>query len=314
MLKVAIIGAGVMGSNHARVAAASPGVTVTHIVDPDPTRAGALAQHIGAVACSSLDALSDLPDAAIIAAPSHLHRDVAEKLAGQGVHLLVEKPLALDVDDAVAIVEAARSAGVVLAVGHVERFNPAVLELPRLVAEPIHVRATRVSPYSARVGESVVLDLMIHDLDIVASLVGAPVSTIAAVSQTVRSNTHDLVSTLLQFANGVTASVSASRIGQNKDRELVITQPDSVVTVDLLRQDITVAKMHHAEYTSEAGTRYRQSGVVEIPFLEHRGEPLALEHDDFYAAVRHERAPLVTGEQGVAAVELALRVMAAADR
>lgn len=314
MLRVAIVGAGVMGSNHARVAAAANGVTVTHIVDPDEQRASALAQHIGAAAVTSLDAMDELPDAAIVAAPSHLHRAVAEKLAAQGVHLLVEKPLALSVADATAITEAARAGGVVLAVGHVERFNPAVLELPRLISEPIHVRATRISPYSARVGESVVLDLMIHDLDIVASMVGASVRDISAVAQTVRSTTHDLVSALVHFANGVTASISASRIGQNKDRELVVTQPDSVVTVDLLRQDITVAKMHHAEYTSDAGTRYRQSGVVEIPFLEHRGEPLALEHDDFYAAIRDRRQPLVTGEQGVAAVELALRVMAAADR
>jgi predicted dehydrogenase len=314
MLDIAIVGAGVMGSNHARVALATPGTNVAYVIDPDLDRATALADHVGARAWASLDALPELPDAAVVATPSHLHRETAEKLAAQGVHVLVEKPLALSVEDAMAISAAAEAGGVVLSVGHVERFNPAVLELDRLVEEPIHVGANRVSPFSPRVRESIVLDMMIHDLDIVASLVGDDLESIAAISQSHRSQTHDLVNALLRFRNGVTAAVASSRIGQNKERLLVITQPDSVITVDLLRQDITISKMHHAEYTSQAGTRYRQSGVVEIPFLEHRGEPLALEHADFYGAIREGRVPRVTGADGVAAVRMALQVIEAADR
>ena len=312
MLQVAIVGAGVMGSNHARVAAATPGIIVTHVIDPDPERANALAHHVGASALTSLDALAEMPDAAIVAAPSQLHRELAEKLAGRGVHLLVEKPLALTVADSQAICAAARRSGVVLSVGHVERFNPAVLELERLVSDPLHIRATRISPYSSRVTESVVLDMMIHDLDIVACIAGAKVKELYAMAQAPRSASHDLVTSLIRFDTGMTATVTASRIGQNKERSIVITQSDSVITVDLLRQDITISKMHHAEYTSDAGTRYRQSGVVEIPFLEQRGEPLGLEHVDFYSAIRDGRPPRVTGQQGVEAVELSLRVMAAA--
>jgi predicted dehydrogenase len=314
MLEVAIVGAGVMGSNHARVARTVPGVVVSDIIDPDQERARALADHVGARACTSLDALQALPDAAIVAAPSRLHREVAEKLAGQGVHLLVEKPLALSVEDAMAVQSAAEGAGVVLAVGHVERFNPAVLELDRLVDGPIHIEATRVSPFSPRVNESVVLDMMIHDLDIVTSIVGARVAKIVAVAQSRLTATQDLVHALLEFETGVTASIAASRIGQSKERSIVITQPDAVVTVDLVRQDITITKMHHAEYTTESGRRYRQSGVVEIPFLEHRGEPLALEHADFFAAISEGRPPRVSGADGVEAVRLARRVMDAVER
>jgi predicted dehydrogenase len=313
MLDVAIVGAGVMGSNHARVALANPGTNVAHIIDPDLERATALAEHVGAQAWASIDALPELPDAAVVATPSHLHRETAEKLAAQGVHVLVEKPLALSVEDAMAMCTAADAGGVVLSVGHVERFNPAILELDRLVEEPIHIGASRVSPFSPRVRESIVLDMMIHDLDIVAALVRSELDDVAAISHSHRSETHDLVNALLRFRNGVTAAVAASRIGQHKERQIVITQPESVITVDLLRQDITISKMHHAEYTSDSGTRYRQSGVVEIPFLEHRGEPLALEHADFYGAIREGRPPRVTGADGVNAVRMALQVIEAAD-
>jgi predicted dehydrogenase len=156
------------------------------------------------------------------------------------------------------------------------------------------------------------MDLMTHDLDLACALAGSDVTNVKAVTRRIRSDTEDLASALLTFANGVTASLTASRVGQNKIRRLSITQRGSFVHVDLLRQDVTVNRVDHAEYLSGEGTRYRQSGVVEVPFLEHRGEPLYLELAHFVDCVANGGVPRVSGEDGVRALELAERVLASA--
>jgi predicted dehydrogenase len=310
MPRAVVVGAGIMGTNHARLTAQLPEWELVAIVDPDAERAGPLAAHHGVVAVPDLSSVPLEYDAAVVAAPTPLHLDLVLWLLEQGRHVLVEKPMAASVEEARRMAKAADASGRVLMVGHIERFNPAVLELPNLVDRPLHVVATRVSPYSARIGDDVVLDLMIHDLDIILSLAASPVRRVKAVGQIMRSPTTDLATALLEFESGLTATVTASRVGQHKVRELVITQPEDVVTVDLLRQDVTVNRVAHVEYTSTGGTRYRQTGVVEIPFLEHRGEPLALELQEFARAIDAGRAPRVPAADGVAALELAELIMA----
>ncbi|MGI9577084.1 MAG: Gfo/Idh/MocA family oxidoreductase [Microthrixaceae bacterium] len=308
-LKLAVIGAGVMGTNHARVASTVAEFDLAWIVDADGERAKAAAAAHGASAETDPMAVIGQVDAAIVALPTKLHAEVAVPLLEAGVHCLVEKPLAGEVDDAQRIIDAAQASGAILAVGHVERFNPAILELDKLVGDVVHVEAQRVGPFSARVADSVVIDLMIHDLDLVRSLAGGEAESVTAISQRLHTDNEDLATALLHFDSGVTAVVTASRLGQQKTRELRITQPDSQIVVDLMRTDVTVHRVEHAEFTGPEGTVYRQQGVVEIPMVETRGEPLWLEQREFAVAINEEREPRVGGNDGLEALKLALRVV-----
>lgn len=312
MLRFAVVGAGVMGTNHVRVLRAVPDAEVTHVVDPDRERAERVATTCGAKAASDVAEVLGEVDCAVVASPSSQHEEHAGLLLTNGVHVLVEKPIATTPDAAARLVALAEERGMVLQVGHVERFNPAVMELDRLRAGAVHVEATRVGPYSARVEVGVVLDLMIHDLDIVLAIAQSDPVEVHATAQRTRSGTEDLASALIRFENGMSAALTASRIGQNKIRNLSITRQADFVAVDLLRQDVTIHRVDHSEYLSDEGTRYRQTGVVEMPFLENRGEPLFLELAHFAQAVRTGDTPRVTGRDGLRALELALRVRSAA--
>jgi predicted dehydrogenase len=312
VLTFAIVGAGVMGTNHARVARSLPGVRIAYIVDPRRACAERVAESCGAQPTGDVADILGRVDCAIVASPSTQHCQHGVRLLRSGVHVLIEKPMATTPEDAAELVAVAADTGLVLQVGHIERFNPAVLELDRLGHDLVHIDAVRISPYSSRVRTGAVLDLMIHDLDIVLSLVGGDAVDVFATTQRTRSTSEDLVNALIRFDNGVTASLAASRIGQNKIRTLALTRKSDFVTVDLLRQDVTIHHVHHSEYLSDEGMRYRQTGVVEIPFLENRGEPLYLELADFVDAVRDGRQPRVTGRDGLRALELAMRVTAVA--
>ena len=310
-LRLAVVGAGIMGSNHVRIGRNLRDASLVAVVDPDLDRARAAAGTSGVEVFERVDQVVDRIDAAVVAVPTAHHVDTALELIEGGVHLLVEKPLAATAAAGRELVDVAAAAGLVLAVGHVERFNPAVADLPIWVEQPIHIETVRTSPYTARISDGVVFDLLIHDIDIVCSLVGpdAVVEHIDGVSQTVRSPSEDLVSVNLRFSTGLTASLTASRLGQEKIRRIEVTQYDSVVIADLLRQTITIQRMSRHEFLSDQGMSYRQSSVVEIPFLETRGEPLALELQHFVDCVREGVRPRVDGNSGARAVELAERIV-----
>lgn len=317
IVRIAVVGAGVMGANHARIARSLRDAELVAVIDADLDRARSAAGPDVHVA-PGIDELGTVVavDLAVVAVPTPHHADVAVALAERGINLLVEKPLAGSILEAERIIAAAEAAGVVLAVGHIERFNAAVAELPRLVADPIHVRATRVSPYSARIGDGVIHDLMIHDLDIVLALAGpdAEVTSVAGTARSTRSANEDLASVTVAFSTGLTAAFETSRLAQQKVRTLEITQADAVVVADLVRQDVTIHRMSQHEYLSGDGVRYRQSSVLEIPFLEHRGEPLALELAHVAECVRTGAPPRVSGRDGVRALALADRIAAAVHR
>ena len=196
-------------------------------------------------------------------------------------------------------------------VGHIERFNAAVRALLETDEVPVHVEASRIGPYSARVADSVVADLMIHDLDIVRALARSEAATVAAVAQRTHSGEADLGVAVLTFESGMTATCTASRIGQQKIRELRVTYADRFVVADLIRQDISINRVAHTEFLASDGARYRQSGVVEIPFLD-RVEPLAAELSSFHRAVSTDAAATVDGVDGLRALELVERVERAA--
>lgn len=311
MIDLAIVGAGAMGANHARVAMALRDATLTAIVDPDAQRGQALAHRVAAKYVPRLEDLDHNVDAAVLAVPTDLHYELGLWLLERGIGTLVEKPIAHDIGQANALIEAAETSGATLMVGHIERFNPAVMEIGLHMERPVHFEAARVSPWVERIPQGVILDLMIHDLDIVTSLAGSTVSRIAAMGQKLRSDTEDLAVALLGFENGVTAALTASRLGQQKIRRLAITTEETFIEVDLLRRDVTINRVEEVAY--EPGrSALRQRGVVEIPFLQNHGEPLFLELSHFVECVASGARPRVTGAQGLQALELALAVMKAA--
>ena len=305
-LRLAVVGAGIMGTNHARIAKQLPGIELVAVVDRDLERASAACRGSAAQAAQTVGEITGGIDAAVVAVPTQFHLDAAIPLIERGVHLLIEKPIAPTVADAQAIIDAAEKAGVVLAIGHIERFNAAVAELPHFIDQPIHIEASRLGSYSSRVLDGVIFDLMIHDIDIVLSLLGdAEVAHIGGIAQAVRSESEDIATATLRFTNGVTATLNTSRLAQQKIRMLEITQADSAIAADLLRRDVTIYRMSRQEYLSDEGTRYRQSSVVEIPFLETAGEPLALELAHFAECVRTGATPRCDGRAGLRALALA---------
>jgi len=308
VVRLAIVGAGIMGGYHARVARSLPNVETAFVVDRDEEKGRKLASHVGAAYADSIDALRGQVDAAIVSVPTDAHVEVGTTLLDFGLDVLIEKPIASTVEEAKDLVAAAASSSRILMVGHVERFNPAVIELARHVDGLIHIDVRRLGPFSPRVPIGVTLDLMIHDIDLVCSLAGGPPEQISSVTRQVRSQNEDLVSSILIFPDGVSAVLTASRVSQAKQRQIELTQRDNVVIADLVRQQVTVHRVAHSEYVDERGSMYRQSGVIEIPYLEHQGEPLALEQRHFIDCVLNRTKPAVSGEDGVAALDTALRI------
>jgi UDP-N-acetylglucosamine 3-dehydrogenase len=314
VVRLGIVGAGIMGTSHARVARAIPDARVALVADTDANRGQRLAAHVGASYAASADELPGRVDAAIIAAPTDAHPSIATMLMENGIDVLVEKPMAPTVEEAASVVAVAEKYDRILMAGHIERFNPAVLELGRYVNGLIHIDIRRVGPFSPRVTTSVILDLMIHDIDLVHMLAGSELKEVLALARRVRSATEDLATCLLTFANGVSATLTASRVGQAKHRQIELTQQDNVVIADLIRQQLTVHRVAHSEFVDDRGARYQQSGVVEIPYLEHQGEPLALELRHFIDCVLSHSQPVVSGHAGLAALETALRIRSEAIR
>jgi UDP-N-acetylglucosamine 3-dehydrogenase len=307
-IRLGLVGAGVMGSHHARVAAGLADAEITIVVDPDEDRGRKVASQAGAQYSPDLDELINRADAAIVASPAQTHEPIATALLDVGLDVLVEKPIAVTVEQADKLAAAAARTDRILMVGHVERFNPAIAELVRQVDGLMHIDIRRVGPFSPRVATDVVLDLMIHDADLVLLLAGSTVRTLTAVTRSARTEQQDMATCMLTFANGVSATLTASRLSQVKQRQVELTQRDNVVVADLVQQQVTVHRVHHAEFTDGRGPGYRQSGVIEIPYLENRGEPLARELSHFVAAVRDRTRPQITAADGLAALALALRI------
>ena len=308
MVRLGIVGAGIMGGHHARVARGVRGTEAVVIVDPDPAKGERLASHVGADYEPDLDGLVGRVDAAIVTAPTEMHAAIGLSLLENGIDVLVEKPITSTIEEAKTLVAAADQYDRILMVGHVERFNPAVMELRRYLDGLIHIDVRRVGPYTPRISTGVVLDLMIHDIDLVTALAASEPTDVCALTRRVRSTSEDIANCLLTLANGVSATLTASRVSQTKQRQIELTQRDNVVVADLIRQQVTVHRVEHAEYVDGQGARYRQSGVIEIPYLENQGEPLVLEQTHFIECVTNRTQPDVSGREGLAALGTAIRI------
>ncbi|WP_248516631.1 Gfo/Idh/MocA family protein [Salinarchaeum laminariae] len=313
-LTAGVIGVGSMGRHHARVYHELPGVDLGGVYDVDRERADAVATNYGTEAYD-LQSLFDAVDLVSIVVPTEYHAELANAAIDAGVDLLVEKPIVDDAEVGQEIVRAAREADVTLQVGHVERFNPAVRALQDVLAdrEIIAVEARRLGPPfdgDRGVTSGVVFDLMIHDLDVVRSVLDVTARDVDA-----RAGANgEYVTATVDYGDGVVGTFTASRVTQKKVRELSITTTDCVVTVDYMEQSVKINHRSLPEYVETNGdVRYRTENVVERPTVEN-GEPLKRELEGFVDATRNGDDPVVTGEQGLEVLRTAERVAGAAGR
>jgi predicted dehydrogenase len=301
-VKVAVIGAGHLGKHHVRILSALPQVTLVGVVDVNADRARDVAQAHETKAFADWRDVLGTVDAVTVAAPTEAHGEIAGAFLDRGVHVLVEKPMTRTTTEADELVRLARARGAVLAVGHTERFNPAVAHVKPFISEPRFIEVHRLGTFPERsLDIDVVFDLMIHDLDLVLDLVGAEVTAIEAVGVPVLTQRIDIANVRLRFATGCIANLTASRISRDRVRKIRFFQRDAYVSVDYAAQEAEVWRLvRHPDRKPAI-----EGGRLEVT----RQEPLKLELEDFVAAVRDHRAPAVTGEQGRAALALAERVV-----
>ncbi len=296
-LRVAVIGAGEFGRRHMRVIVQSPRVRLAAVVDTDPGRAASAASEHRSEALPDLAALQGRVDAAVVAVPTTAHVDTAVALIEAGIDVLVEKPIASDLASARRLAEAAESRGRVLQVGHLERFNPAVAALDRVVRLPLFFEVHRLSPFTPRsLDVDVVLDLMIHDIDVVLSLADGMPEEIRAAGISILSPKVDIANVRLAFSNGCVANLTASRVSTERVRKLRLFQPHQYISVDYSRQDVF----------SVTVTPDRRISSNPIPV--EKDEPLRLELESFFDCVETRAAPRVGGRDACRALEVALAI------
>lgn len=300
-----------MGMNHVRVYDRLPEADLIVVVENDPSQAAKVRARYDAQVVESVNDLEDV-QAVSIAVPNRAHREVAEQCIDRGLDILIEKPLALSVDDANAIVERAEEAGVVLQVGHIERFNPAVTTLEEILEreEVIAIEAHRLGPFNEHLNdESVIFDLMVHDLDVIDHLVGGQVSYIDAIGAVSRSNEIDHAVTHFKFDNDIVGAATASHVTHGKVRELHVTTSEAYITLDYQDQNVNIQRRGHEQTTQlHRRTGYRTETLTETPFVGTR-EPLLNELEHFIECVRNQETPSVDGQAGLRAVQLATTVV-----
>jgi predicted dehydrogenase len=284
-VRIGLIGAGSMGALHARVIATSSAAELAWVADPSDV-GYRVAERYGSTWIAEPDLGS--VDAVVVAAPTHLHHQVALDVIRAGVPMLLEKPLTDDYERSVEIVEAARRAGSVLMCGFVERFNPAVRTALDIATTPVHASTVRHSPYQDRILTGVALDLLIHDVDMLMRLFGADPVVVHGMhgyfDPRSLSGREDMVEVSMRFPGGELATASVSRVSQRKVRILRIVELGRAIDVDLLRQSVTVYR-HIEESSADQDSGYRQQTIIEIPVIRHQGEPLQLQLQHFLGLI-----------------------------
>ena len=239
-VKTAVVGVGVQGQRHAEKLAALPASQLVSVVDVDAEQAQSLASELGVGSAQDYRTLIGEVSAVIVATPAPTHFEVTATLLENGIHVLLEKPFVTTVEEARKLVELAKSKGLVLQVGHLERFNPVVAALADQVIQPQFIESNRIAPYQPRgLDVSVVLDLMMHDIDLIHSFVRSPMENVDAVGRSIFSNNVDVANARIRFANGCIANVTSSRISLKTERTLRIFQPDSYVSADMQKKTLT---------------------------------------------------------------------------
>ena len=295
-LRVAVVGVGNLGRHHARVYSELADVELVGVVDMDQRRAEKVARRVGTEPYTRLRDITGKIDAVSVVVPTEAHREVAIEAFGRGAHVLLEKPIAMNTAEATEVIDHAREKELVLQVGHIERFNPAIAALRKLLTRVGFIEVHRLAPFkklASNVG--VVLDLMIHDVDIILNIVDSPIEEIRAVGIPVLSPSEDIANARIRFANGCTANITASRISFEKMRKIRIFQSNAYISID---------------YQSQEGMVYRKKGtrIVREKLPMEKEEPLKLEIRSFLECVRSARTPVVPGEHGRHALRVASEI------
>lgn len=313
-LPIGVVGVGALGIHHARHLAAFPDVDFVGFYDIDPVRSAEVSAEVGVPAFSSLESLLRRTRAVTVAVPTTAHAEVGLAALERGVAVLVEKPFASTLEEADALVATATRAGVQLQVGHIERFNPALRAAEPYLDGPTFIEGQRLAPFQLRGTDvPVVLDLMIHDLDLILHLTGGVEATdVRAVGAAVLSPHLDLVHARVDFAGGVIASVTASRIARERVRRLRIYQPNGYLSLDLAAGRGHFLHLREGWQTEVAS---RMEDVIErVSLVAPTADALRLELQSFVHAVCGDRETVVTGAEGRAALRLALQVTEAVER
>lgn len=303
-LRVAVIGVGYLGRFHALIYSRMPNVDLVGVVDTDAERAAHVAAEAGCPVFSSpLDLLGRV-DAVSVVVPTTAHLDAAQPFLRRGVAVLLEKPIAATLEDGGAIVRLASEHGAMLQIGHVERFNAGVMALAERITTPRYIEAQRMGGFVERATDvDVVSDLMIHDIDIILSLIGAEISHISAVGASVLTGHVDIASARIEFDNGAVANVVASRVSDRKTRRIRVFQPGRYLSLDFIDQTIDIAEPRTV--TGALRPEITRQRVAVEPI-----KPLDLELAEFVRCVREGAQPLVDGRIGLKALEVALEVHA----
>lgn len=295
-LKVGVVGVGAIGRNHARIYAELESTDLVCVFDANEEHAKAIAEEFGTKAVTDLQEFIDQVDAASVSTPTVTHREIGTRLLEAGKHVLVEKPISDSVDDAKAMIDLAQEKGLVLQVGHIERFNPVMSRLEEQLDAPKFIECHRLSPFPKRsLDIGVVLDLMIHDLEIVLHLVNSPLQSVDAVGVPVLTRREDIANARLRFENGCVANITASRISPERMRKIRVFQSDAYLSLD---------------YQDQSGWIYRRDGLeinreeVEVE----RDEPLKCELAAFVDCAAQGEQPKVSGQQGADALAVALEI------
>jgi predicted dehydrogenase len=295
-IRAGIVGAGSIGRNHARIYSELAGVDFTAVLDTNPEAARAISEQYGVKVTATLEEFIDLVDVATVATPTPGHYEVGKFLLTRGKHLLIEKPITETPEQAQELVKLAQKSSLVLQVGHIERFNPVLGALEKRLTRPRFIEAHRLSPYPFRSVEiGVILDLMIHDLEIILHLVRSPVKSIDAVGVPVLSKGEDIANARIRFENGCVANITASRISPEKTRKIRVFQKDAYLSLDYQNQTGEMDQLINGRIIRKA---------VEI----NKDEPLKSELQSFVECSRTGIQPVVSGSEAAAALALAIEI------
>jgi predicted dehydrogenase len=303
-IKVGVIGVGHLGMHHARVYTEILGAELVGIVDINEERAHEVAYPLGVTAYNDIEYFikQAKPDALSIVVPTSRHYEMAKIAMERGIHVLIEKPVTTSVDEAQKLLALAVKKDLILQVGHIERFNSAVQHVREFVKDPYFIQTHRMGPFSPRISDvGVVLDLMIHDVDIILSLINSEIISISAMGRCIRTDHEDIASAQLTFANGAMAQILVSRVSEKRLRQMEITEAERYITVDYEAQDISIQRC------------VRQSGGNIVEVMEHpvfpKTEPLKMELQHFVSCVRDGRQPMVGIKDGKRALEVCVAVL-----
>ncbi len=302
-IKTAVVGVGYLGKFHAEKYNTIPNSELVAVVDENTEVAKEIATKLGVQGLTDYTELKDKVDAVSIVVPTQLHYDTAKFFLKNGVHVLLEKPITTTVEQATELVEIANNNKLIFQVGHLERFNPAILALKDIINTPLFIESHRVAPFNPRGADvNVILDLMIHDIDIIMNMVNSKVTHIDANGVKVLSNDIDIANTRLQFESGCVANVTASRAGLKSERKMRLFQHDAYIAIDFQNKKLGVHRKGEGEM---------HPGVSNIDSEEQtfeQGDALFSEIESFLNAITNKTAPVVSGEDGRLALETALKI------